>query len=815
MGGGGSKSVEFLDEDVSLARRRKTVTDVGLLTALLGDDDDLRSFCRACDNHAVLRFAPTVALAVVIEGEVTATVIGQGGRALRARSFTKAQPIPFFLHGPEPFTIDANDALLFHFGSDLHLQFTATTPSTRCLQMDRRTLSSFLNERPHLSGAAALFATQLTPLLATSAELPIIDRSWGQLLSVLVDIVPFFEGDLVESWADPADAPNSVTSMVLLGRCRSMDPTVNIDVLLDLLDEQHIRMGTYVRRKGSTSSATAAPAGSPSRKKSICQIDWDSADGTSLAPGSVFGVQNAFFSPRKGLHSVFAASNCIVAVFPPVVLHTVTALNAGLLKMWRDAWVVSFLQELKVKLGKPILRTVSELNLQLLASRCSIECRPAGSVVLRQGDQPDQFIIIVDGQLEERYSGDKDHRRRLISGDQYGSSSIVVNVPYKGTVTALEQTTILVVTKATFLQVFAQDRRCIAEIKLRAGGGDIELSAVLRSPDGYRDFLAYVTKEFAAENVLFWKAVEVYQDKFRASLVGEGMGRDLLAVTRKGFGGVGGSGSASAGNSGSFTVSLSFKRRKPFSGMGSSASGLTTGGSGGSSFGGKTSSGDSGSGPSGGSGGVSFPSAGESGSSSDFSSSSAAAAAAILAATESDASFCRPIVVSKDSDLSIVRELLNEATNIVNGFVSITAENQINIPFSMRTSIESTLSDWTKLLNAQPSSGGGGGSGGEEVPLTEFSIDSSVYSMFNAAQREVYAFTSRDGYARWKATPSFAALIKKMRDGETVTARTRLDLDAQRLSAYRGSYKRQALAGEFKSVANLGASILGGAVSFS
>jgi hypothetical protein len=156
--------------------------------------------------------------------------------------------------------------------------------------------------------------------------------------------------------------------------------------------------------------------------------------------------------------------------------------------------------------------------------------------------------------------------------------------------------------------------------------------------------------------------------------------------------------------------------------------------------------------------------------------------------------------VTDAKDVEAVRRLHTFAREVVSKFVTTDAEYQINIPFSMRTTIEAALREWTaELTRFDNESKSGGSQGTNACKLT-----SSVYSIFEAAQREVFAFTSRDNFPRWKQTPAFNTLLNSIKDSETLKSRDRIDLEKVRLAAYRESYSRASMAGELQSVVDLG-----------
>ena len=780
MGGAASRpSSASAEDDPSLYRRRKTTSESDLLKGLFGDEDDLRAFCRLFDNPPSLRFTPSVWLAVVSEGEVVAS-ISKGDKKVRARVFYRGQIIPFFLYGESLRPVDDDPhCTTFVFG-ELRLHFEAKGPLSRVLQIDKSTKMEFLATKPKdLTGLKALQDARLTPFLSSSSEMPIIDQNWGHVLAPLVDLVPFLEGDLVEA---PMDAPlffedeeraafKSVAcpGIVVLGKCRSLGIEHNIGEVLDKLQAQHTKNGTIIVDVGPK-VGKGRPRSPPalSRKNSTSRIDWDEEEGRPLGPGSTIGVQNTFLNPRKGLRSVFAGTNGVVAYFTPLTLAAIKALEPSLIKMWTDAFVSAYLLEVKA-MGKPILRSISEFNVSYLASRTVVEVKAPGSVILNQGDKADAFIFIVDGLLEERIAGSKDPPRLLLPGDQYGSSSIVVNTPYRGTVSATTTSVIMTIGRTLFMQVFSQDKRYILEIKMRAGGSDAELSTVLSHAEGYKLFYNYLTKEFATENLLFWKAVEDYQERARSAFK-EYVQKTASNTQRMLFG----------DNSINSTTRLKSPAGSAIATATATVTGTSTGSATGTGSAQATSTGSS---------------AGLAGVSSVHSTNSAGHAGSFSKAGMP----AGQLAVNSDR-MSAMRDLYAAAKAICKEFINLSAENQVNIPFTERTKIEAAMADWTQKISEWE---------GQAAPDADFSLDSSVYSIFSVAQKDIYAFTSRDAFTRWKKEPEFDAFIRKIRDADNVTNVTKLREDGRRVAGYRSSYTRQDIEGELQHVVSLGVTLGG------
>jgi len=770
MGGGGSKSVEFVDDETSLGRRRKTVVEVEVLLGLLGADEDLRAFCRVCDHHATPRFSPDIALAVVTDGEMAA-YLSSGGKGTsqdwyKVRTFGKGQAIPFFLGDEDSYKMSADDSsnLTFVFDNGLQLRFEAKTPATRCLTIGRRGVAEFISLHPQLTSASQLFKTRLTPLLQTSSEMPIIEPAWGQILSPLVELIPFLEGDLIESWSDAPSSTNdsdprfsfkssSCVGVVLLGKCRALHQSANIDDILDQLSVFRGSVGGGGAKGGG--GVTRGP-----RKSSVIRVDWEVLPGADLGSGSVLGVQNSFLAPRKSLRSVFASSHGIIAYFTPQTMQALASIDPPLVKMWKDAFVVAYLTELKM-LGHNIFQSISELNVQFLASKALVEIKPAGAVIIKQGLPPSEYILLIDGRMQEDVLKSPE-KRELVSGDGYGSSSIVANKPYAGTVTTLTPSVIMTISQKTFKMVFSQDQRLVAEIKIRMGGGDVELASILRHEEGYRLFLAFASKEFATENVLFWKAVESFQEHARTAFAST----FSFATSHLGKSAALGSSSSTILSDMNNSFSLSRRRQSQIPGIGKSSS-------------------------------VSLPPPRTTTSSSEAATTGESESVRSREVSTTSSSDPSALFIDDESSLKALRELYKEAESIVTNFVSINAETQINIPFTMRTKIEGMLADWAKVLDSANS-----------VESVSLEVDTAVYTMFEAAQKEVYAFVSRDGFARWKNTPTFSDLMKRLKQGASIGKNLQHAQDETKLIKYREDLARfrSQVAGELISIVSIGGS---------
>jgi CRP-like cAMP-binding protein len=86
---------------------------------------------------------------------------------------------------------------------------------------------------------------------------------------------------------------------------------------------------------------------------------------------------------------------------------------------------------------------------EFLARRLRPQVVGPGTVVVRQGDPSDRFYVIVSGRVEVTQG---EQRLRVEGpGDFFGEIGLLRDVPRTATVTALEETALLTLTREDFL----------------------------------------------------------------------------------------------------------------------------------------------------------------------------------------------------------------------------------------------------------------------------------------------------------------------------------------------------------------------------
>jgi putative ABC transport system ATP-binding protein len=116
----------------------------------------------------------------------------------------------------------------------------------------------------------------------------------------------------------------------------------------------------------------------------------------------------------------------------------------------------------------PVFAATSPAALTEISQRMSKERFPAGSIIIRQGDEGDKFYVIVDGAvaLTQRRGDETVSLPPLGVGSFFGEAALLTGQPRAATLTAETDVTLYSLVKAEFLQ--AMDRSGSLASQLRA-----------------------------------------------------------------------------------------------------------------------------------------------------------------------------------------------------------------------------------------------------------------------------------------------------------------------------------------------------------
>lgn len=158
----------------------------------------------------------------------------------------------------------------------------------------------------------------------------------------------------------------------------------------------------------------------------------------------------------------------------------------------------------------PFFQSISKDKIAEVAAVCSVTRHKAGTIIVETGKvDPLKFYIITEGMMDV-YVGEK-RVRTMGVGDYFGEVSLVLERPHTATVkvsTLQSYASCLECTKADFELLFASVPAVLAEISMRVLGKESEMRHVILHPLGRSFFLKHIEKEFAQENLDFWRDVD-------------------------------------------------------------------------------------------------------------------------------------------------------------------------------------------------------------------------------------------------------------------------------------------------------------------
>lgn len=109
----------------------------------------------------------------------------------------------------------------------------------------------------------------------------------------------------------------------------------------------------------------------------------------------------------------------------------------------------------------PLLKHMDEERLKEIMKRVKVRNFKEGEIIIRQGENSDNFYIIKDGLVGIVLEVDKESEEVIGNlkkkGDFFGEIGIIYNIPRSATVLALSPTTVLQLSDSDFMELIFGD----------------------------------------------------------------------------------------------------------------------------------------------------------------------------------------------------------------------------------------------------------------------------------------------------------------------------------------------------------------------
>jgi len=275
---------------------------------------------------------------------------------------------------------------------------------------------------------------------------------------------------------------------------------------------------TSFRRTSSRLSTTIRNIFNPNRPLRIHDSAIDlKVFGETLTQGYLYGLEYYFLGKEKGFNNIVAIGDCIVGLLTNESLNGIKASDNSMFKILNhnyNKYMLTLVYE-----GVPMLSDLSEEERSQVAKSITYRSYQANEVIYSQGDPGDHLYVVMYGTVSESMSlsrkndvEDNEDECEFFVGEYFGEVSMVTDSQHTSTMTALETTCLMLISKQTFRGIFDENKAKLAELKIKALGEDVDLEHFLCHPKGYQLFLDFLEKEHASENIQFWYAVDRFDE---------------------------------------------------------------------------------------------------------------------------------------------------------------------------------------------------------------------------------------------------------------------------------------------------------------
>jgi CRP-like cAMP-binding protein len=164
--------------------------------------------------------------------------------------------------------------------------------------------------------------------------------------------------------------------------------------------------------------------------------------------------------------------------------------------------------------GIAAFKTLRPDKREVLLEFCEVKKYAPGHVVVEQGKEAFRrcFFIIVSGSVDVLVDGK--HLRTLGKHSYFGDVSVMSLEPtYRATiqVSRSEPVVVMEIERDDFLALLDDEDAVLSEFSLRVAGSRCHLRDLLQHPLGRAAFERHLQKEFSAEHIEFWLAVEQFE----------------------------------------------------------------------------------------------------------------------------------------------------------------------------------------------------------------------------------------------------------------------------------------------------------------
>eukprot|EP00607_Mallomonas_marina_P008528 CAMPEP_0182418454 /NCGR_PEP_ID=MMETSP1167-20130531/2880_1 /TAXON_ID=2988 /ORGANISM="Mallomonas Sp, Strain CCMP3275" /LENGTH=626 /DNA_ID=CAMNT_0024592667 /DNA_START=560 /DNA_END=2440 /DNA_ORIENTATION=+ len=338
--------------------------------------------------------------------------------------------------------------------------------------------------------------------------------SSNQLSSIgpLMRVICVEQGQTLTREGDGSkDADSGLMGVLLYGSLVTVDSDVDVTALNFVPCPHNISA-----RPGEKAGDVPTAVVSPVKAKKVVPVDSVvdySALGQTLHPGdinAVVGVTKCLYQNCTSLRTVVASSDSVVGLLSRKALVRLAAVRSPILRTMQMNLVGDMLT--KMRSSVQLLRDITDGELRRLAGKVDLQTVQEGEVVYREGEVADKFFMIYTGEVKRESKELVAQNCTLGIGSYFGEASLVTASERRATVTATKRSLLISVDANHFRSVFDAEQNSKCEAQIRLIGESVDLIYIIRSTKGYGKFMKFLEKEHSTEGLLFWQAVDRFED---------------------------------------------------------------------------------------------------------------------------------------------------------------------------------------------------------------------------------------------------------------------------------------------------------------
>eukprot|EP01041_Mallomonas_annulata_P004875 gene4875-9719_t len=411
---------------------------------------------------------------------------------------------------------DISDKLIFeHIEVSCRLQ--ANTKKLSVYSATQESISNFIQSKSYLASISPVLNIKLSDFLKNEVLLKGMSAQQVDTLGPFLRVVVIDEGDyIVKQGEAPFDFDGGLIGILLSGELITMDPSKsdvtqqNFQLSPYSLSGKAVMIEGAVRSKNRASLVASRSSFSNKVLVTDNAVDYSSI-GTPIYPGSLVVPELGLFTKCVATKSIVASQCCVMGLLTRKSLIKLSQMKSPVMRTMHSNFVHDILAPMKAQM--PILRDLTEGELRRLALKMVLESVEEGTPAVRTGDIADKFYIIVSGQMKKFSPSEPPEKARILEqGSYFGEVSLVTAAPRRTTVVANTKCQVLCILGDHFRSIFDAALEKSSEMVIQTEGVKVELINILRNTRGYDAFMTFLEAEHSTESLLFWRAVDRYED---------------------------------------------------------------------------------------------------------------------------------------------------------------------------------------------------------------------------------------------------------------------------------------------------------------